>query len=1003
MAKENRPVTWGNTNVDMTALRADIKKLNPVVQSTLNNAVTRNGKTIANDEVSGKSTINPHKLTKLSNIISNNINAAVDLRVITPYIDKAELIWNSIILFPNGRQEKVLTYDTKPSKLKNAKLHDEILVCWDNYFTNDYKIDSELRPMLNDIMWNTGSYTLFNLSRPGLDYLINGSEMHGRTGQEAFEMQQSFLTQARTEVEREFIKKDDRYVARNLGRFVRSPDKSATAKSISGLESILGGNQPTYAGEEFSLFAGSPEGEDIFNITFTDNPALLYLQKLNAVQRVENVNSIMGVENLDMVIGAALAGAPKEPDPKEKPKSGKNDKDDKEAKGPKEPKATTRNLTSAQADSLAKQLFPVRNIGTQAIQFVKTDDTLKAQTFGRGLTWHVPSEAVIPIHRQGNTGKKTDFIFLLDDEGNFLKNTSDVEFYQSKKTTNDSAVNKSKSGSTNSLITNLKTMQEGKDCDFDMTEFAQMAETSLIRQFLASVIGGDGNNMSISIDEETNKIFLSRMFKSQGVRCLYVPGESVTYMALKYNRLGIGQSLTQAAKMHIARLAAYDVADAMANLEAAQPHTLMSINIAKEDPDPAHTIAVARSTFFEANPRVHNILAVAQLSIPQIVDSIRESSLTIKINSEDNPHVAAPDIDLAPMEKQVFKSIDPSSREEVLNKISNYFGLPRSWLDVVDDGQNNFQIEALTEHQMLMNQGANWQAQFADQLVDHMRKHVSVNAPLLNELVKIIVSNKALWKPDSGDALEGTDQQKIKMILADFFNNVFCKLPTPTSTDNITKLKDKLEAVDALVQAWEGLSGYSAMLAPMAATLGLDTSKYNTDEIKAAVKAAFVTDAFKRFNLPMPFDEIVSEGKGGGMASLVNAIVYQRANIGEFLAKFVTDVAKEDKKLIKTHLKKIADALAALEAATPEPEPEETEMSGLDGSDPLDGGDDTPPVVDDDLGLDDGDDTPPPGDDEEPAPGDDETDTPPKEDAGTDGLDPALNNPDEDPFSTGKK
>lgn len=1004
MAKENRPGTRGNIPIDLTKLRTDINKINPVIAATLRNAVPRNGQSVERDEMQGKTTVNPHKLEKLSNIISNNINAASDLRQITPYIDKAELIWDTIMLCPNGKQDKILNYDTRPSKLKNAKLHEELTRRWDGYYTNDYKIEAELRPMAHDMLWNTGSYVLFNLSRPGLDYLINGAEMQpheqmGRVaGNEAYIAQkaayESYKLRAATEVNKEFVKQGEKYLVRNLGKFVRDPNKPEDLNIVSGLEAVLSG-QRTYAGTEFKLFGGEEYASADIPITITDNPSLLFLQKLSAKTRQTDVDSVMGNEDLNLVIQSAMAKSVKRTEA-EDAKNGKK-------KGaPKDPKATTVNLTEAEADALAKGLFPNRNPAHQSIQFVKSNDALSGNLYGRGLTWHVPSEAVIPIHRQGSNGKHEDFIFLLDEDGNFLKNTADADFYQSLKGNAQSITNKDKGGSTNSLISNLKTIQEGQDCEFDMTEFAEMAKASIIRQFMSSILSGKGDNISISIDEETNKIFLARMFKRQSVRCLYVPGESVTYMALKYNRLGIGQSLTQSAKMHIARLAAFDVADAMANLEAAQPHTLMTINIAKEDPDPARTIAIARSVYFEANPRIHSILSTAQLSVPQIVDSLRESSLTVKINSDENTHMPTPDIELSHMEKQNFKPVDPASREEVLNKISNYFGLPRGWLDVVDGGENNFQIEALTEHQMILNQGANWQDQWCTMIMDFERKHAAVNGPFLNELVEVIVENKALWKPDSNEPLEGSDEVKIKLILADFINNLYCWLPSPASTENTNKLKEKLEAIDALVSDWIEISGYQKSLPTVGKALGLEDTDWNAEAVKEALLAVFKTEAFKRYNIPMPFDEIVSEGKGGGMMSLINSMVHQRSNLGEFLASWVIETSKSDKKMTKDHHKKIAKALTDLEEAV-------NKADGVEGEPQLDElGNPVPP---EDGGL-----TPDSGEDnlDEPIPGGDQeeeeeveepdetaeaanTDEPP-----TDGLDPAENDPEEDPFGTGK-
>jgi len=916
-----RSKTQGNTHVDYTKIRQALNEVSPAVSATLRNAVPRNGSTPERDEIKGKDTINPYKLASLSNIISNNINAVADLRAITPYIDKAELIWNTILLYPNGKQDRILTRDTFPTRYKSTALHALLLKKWDNYYTNDYKIESELGPWINDILWNTGSVTLFNLSRPGLDYLINGSEIdpndpNARAGQEAFK------NEARVKLAAEFESVNGKHIVRNKGMFVRDPNFKATndqKQYVSGLEALLNG-RPNYVGTEFNLFNGLTEEvdgkaeklSDFMNVTLTDNPAILYLQRFNETTRQQDVLSVMGMESFDNLIVSAFKAdeAKKKKDDKALERDQK-----KNAKAkPEGPEATTQNLTEDQLETLGHTIFRGRNIRHQSMQHVKTQDSLSVQPYGRGLVWHVPSEAVIPIHYNGRTRQKIDYIFLLDDEGNFLKTSGDDSFYQST-TKNQSVQNRPKAGSDNHLISSLRMVQEGKPCDFDMSEFAEMAKSAIIRRYMQSVISNTGDNISVTIDDETNKIFLARMFRRQGIRCLYVPGEAVTYMALKYNRLGMGQSLTQMAKMHIARLAAFDFADALANLQAAQPHSMMTINVEKLDGDPHNTIALARAAFFANNPRLHNLLSTAQLSVPQIADALRESSLTIKVNASENPNMPTPEIDLARMDKEHFKPVDDTSRQKVLNDISNYFHLPRSWLDVSDD-QNEFQIEALTEHQMVHNQGANWQSELADHVIDFEKKHARVNGMFLKDFVQEIIDNKNLWKPDSKEEIPGDENQQVKIILSDFFSGLFCYFPEASSTESTNKLKESLDAVQALVQVWEELSGSTVVMGQMAKELGLEDEKYSQDEIKASIKSVFMTEAFRRFNLPMPFDEIVNEGKGGGIASLIHNIVHQRNNVAEFMIKFLEERSKADEKTKKTY-KKVLEKLTAPE----EPEP----------------------------------------------------------------------------------
>lgn len=929
MSRVSRGTSKGNVQVDLTKVLSNLEHMNPVVAATLHNAVPKNGTNPERNEISTENHINTQKLERLSNIISNNINAVTDLRQITPYIDKAEIIWSTLILYPNGQQDKILTYNTQNSQVRNDKLHAELLKAWDNYFTNDYKIERQLRKMLNDILWNTGSYVMLNLSRPTLDYLINGSELKGVKGNESFDttIEQSLTV----ELGKHFIKKGEgdnvRYAVRNTGKYVRNP-KGNKKSAVTGIESLFRTGSDT-SEEEFELFQfedGDFDGDDKSNpfdlITITDNPTVLFLQRINEANRRRDVSEITGAESFDALISQSLDGkdnieeeeevSDDETDDKKntgrkgkKKKDEPKPKDDKEVdlnnkkKHPEAPQAMTQNLGIAQLEALQNTLFKQRNPVYQQIQYVKTPDALSIAPYGPGITWHVPSEAVIPIHYNGNNSERLDYIFLLDDEGNFLKNTNDFEYYQSSDTTG-SIQNKNKIGSENHLIASLRKVQEGKACDFDMSEFADMARKSIIKRFMSAAISGKADSISISLDEETNKIWLARIMRRQGVRCLYVPGECVTYMNFKAdNRLGTGQSLTQMAKMHIARLAAYDLADALANIEGAQPHTLMTINVEKEDTDPLKHIAMARARYFAANPRLHGILATAQLSVPQIVDALREQSLTVKVNPGENTRIPAPDIEVSQVGKENFKPVDDQSRQTVLNAIANYFFLPRSWLDVSDD-QNNFQIEALAEHQMLLNQTVNWQETFAEHIIDFQRKHATINQPLMMKLIGIIKENKGLWKPDSGDELPGeTDGQKMKAILADFINNIYVEFPRPTSTESTNKLRDSLDAVNELVQRWEDMSGHMGIMKNLLTTMGIETELYSEEEVKALIKSVFYMEAFKRYNLPMPFDEIVGDGKNGGIASLVNSVSFMRGNVAEFLSKFMLDQAKQDKQYKK--------------------------------------------------------------------------------------------------------
>jgi hypothetical protein len=200
----------------------------------------------------------------------------------------------------------------------------------------------------------------------------------------------------------------------------------------------------------------------------------------------------------------------------------------------------------------------------------------------------------------------------------------------------------------------------------------------------------------------------------------------------------------------------------------------------------------------------------------------------------------------------------------------------------------------------------------------------------------------------------------------------------------------------------------------MTKVLGLDETQYTPDEIKSSIRSVFLTEAFRRFNLPMPFDEIADKGKGGGIASLVHQVVHQRTNVGEFLTTFLTEVTKADMSLVKKNKDRLKGLIDKLNEASGTGD----DTEGLDGGEGGEGLDDTGEAGADDLtGSDDNlddtgstDDTPPADDtgsteeesetEEEPETTEDEptpdadTDTPPAS-----GGKPKPGDPDYDPFA----
>lgn len=889
----------GYRTVDRAQVKGRLKNLSPLDKSMRSLLVKDT--TIRNEKDAEEKTKPPiGKVKSLSDIISNNIQAATDLRTITHYIKRAEQIWTTLLLKPNGDQKQLLIYDSENSDIKNGKLHELLLQQVENYFTTKYPIEETIPQIIKDVLFRTGSYVYFNMSHPALDHLINGMEVDADSvaGKES-------LTATANQVLTQHFVGGNFNTALNVG-YIRK-ERSTAAGSFVGFESLYGSRANREP--EYNLV------DPALKWTFTDNPVVLKTSELANRLREDRLRNMSGMEGIEKSIRNVFQ----------------------RQKGKK--KKTNNNnvgiVSNKTFQEEIKSLYPDRNYDDNESISIRKSKFYSGRNRGLGITYHWPSESCIPVNLNGEIGKPFGFILMTDPEtGDPLKNTSDVKFYQRAKGAGE-VENKPKMGSMNEIVNHIRNVAQGKECTEDMEWMVQFASATLEKELIEGFINGDlHKDVTVSLTEENKKLFLGRAMRDQGVRAIFVPAEYVTYIAVDYNKLGVGRSLVDEAKLHITRLAVLDTADALAQVENAISHTLMTIDLEKEDLDPRNVAAMIRDEYFANNPTLHDILGYNNVSIDSVLDRFKEQSLTIKVNPGDNPHIIAPQIESRQMEREPLKSIDRDTRENLLNAVAGYFVLKRSWLEDTGEG-NDFAVEALAEQELLRNQSTEFSRVFARGLTDFMRKHIRVNEPLINDLVDIIKDNKKLYmKPDQTGTLELDEELKAKLeedsnedgeltdaemsvieaVLKDFMNTMFVVLPTPAITEALNKIEDKIEAVDKLVEFWVDIGGGTKMMKRQAEKAGLEA-----DDVVETVRAVLLNEAFERFNLPMPFESILRDGNAGGILNIVSHVTDLDMNVH----KFLTEWLKGNKKTKKLFDKLKEQVEKMNEEETPEEEIQE--------------------------------------------------------------------------------
>lgn len=866
----------GYKTVDKTTIRGRLNNASPLDKG-LRSLLVKDT-TIRNEKEASEKIKPPvAKVKSLSDIISNNIQASNDLRTITHYIKRAEQIWTTLLLKPNGDQPNLLIYDSQQSDIKNAKLHELLLTVVQNHFTTKYPFEEVIPQIIKDVMFRTGSYALVHLSHSVLDHLINGMEVPPEPGEEKKGSRagtEAFRSITETVLAKHFVG-GNWGKALNLG-YIRQK-RNDNPGSFIGFESLYGSGTRE---PEYNLV------DPALKWTFTDNPMVIKAGELAQKLREDRLRQMSGNESLDNWINNRYV----------------------KKKGQKR-KTNNNNLNIVSKETLEdeiKSMYPDRKYDANETLTVRKGKFYSGNGRGIGISYHWPSEAIINVCLNGDVGKPFGHILLTDPEtGEPLKNTSDVKFYQ--KSPGGATEQKPMTGSMNEIISHIRQVAAGGECEHDMSWMVELASANLEKEFTEGLLNGDlKKDVTITLTEENKKLYMSRALRDQGVRAIFVPAEYVTYIAIDFSKLGVGRSLIDEAKLHITRLAVLDTADALAQVENSISHTLMTIDPESEDFDVRNTVAMLRDEYFANNPTLHDILGYNNVSIDAVLDRFKEQTLTIKVNPGDNPNMVAPQIEAGQMNREPLKSIDRDTREGLLNTISGMFGLKRSWMDDIGEG-NDFAVEALAEQELLRNQTNDYSRTFSRYFTDTMRKYMRVNEPLIGELIDTIKENKKLYmKPDQTGELEIDEELKeklaadsddddvtpeemdmIKVVLTDFLNTFFVTLPTPAITDSLNKLEDKLATVDKLVTSWLELGGGAIALKKYADAAGMDG-----DNVVASIKAVILNEAFERFNLPMPFESILNNGEQGGILNMVAHAADLENNVLRFLQEWLKGTKK---------------------------------------------------------------------------------------------------------------
>lgn len=763
----------------------------------------------------------------------------------------------SCILAPRDMVTLELSYDA-PKDVASPEVVQLLTNRLREYFERDYKITDYLQKILEDALFNRGSYPVAVIPENSIDEMINRPM---RPSMES--IQRAFLQDDKGIISRGILGLTDAEKAaasQGSSRFSFEEFKPNTvitaAQSDITFKGIFTIEQRDDSGKVTQKIEKSFEGADSLNITVTDNADILKMPELRARMR----------ENLTAKVTPGSYSA--------------------EAYLTKE-----HGISDSELESL---LYKSGTNRMEPLQRLKSDDQLPRRSVGEPIILHLPSEAVIPVFVPGTPSKQVGFFILLDEQGHPLNTTDDPDYYQEMS-------NRLRTGGSFPSAMLQKVQSQVGGADFSERRhvaqtikiFGEMIEADLMQRFKNGTVG---SGVEISSRDEVYRIMFARTLAKQRTHLLFVPAEMMTYFAFNYNRDGVGKSLIESMKVLLAIRVQLMFADVMASLRNSIGRTKMKVKLDANDPNPIKTIEQSVTEFVRTR---QNYFPLGMASPVDVADWIQRAS--VEVNYEGHPGL--PD---TAFEFENYNSTIPKPETDLMEQLKKLtimgVGLPPEQIDA--GLTSEFATPLVQQSLLLTKRVIKDQETFEPMLSKHARQVARQHPRLVNDLRtlilknidKVIPENKQRGESDSEreDAQAARDQkaddkefkQALKMRVDaqnngedvkpedgadtggsfDFGANNDGGFGAPPAEGDEGELSSTGEAEPGAAPGEEAAADTGAATEPPANEAGTDEKK------EMPTKALKTLNQTKAWGAIAPSDTMVTKGSQGASANLTSTI-----------------------------------------------------------------------------------------------------------------------------------
>lgn len=671
----------------VTHARLSFIRENPQVAALTNKLTPRGNESDADRENRLKNARpSDYTLSMVSADISQSTKDADLIFQLLPEMGLVKQILVSSILSPKDLVNTEINYSNADSELPN-EITAALIETIRHHFDNVYKIKRILPEILEDALFDTGSYPIAILPESSIDKVINSNK--------------------RVTLEHLSDEFDRKGVINNIGIL----GKNEANNKVASLESFFSDSSiGNMSSDDYKLKATYNNVELDLGVEVYDNIQYLKIPELKRRVTEDRISNVIAKRNLTTDSGGKVSL-----------ESVYIDTDQRDLK-----------IDSSFYRRKPSQFEPITRVDV-----INTNDR---ETIGHPLTMKLPSESCIPVYVPGNPRDHLGYFIIIDENGNPLNSATSSDYYRQlgfNLYNNNNQVASQLIGSTNVGTSGVQPEVVKQKFNEAINVYTNLIEKDLLTRLRNGVYG---DNVEISKASEVYRVMLSRTLVNKRSQLLFIPRELLTYFAFDYNDDGVGESLTEKSKVLASIRSVLLFANTMASIKNSIGRTSAKITLDPKDRNPVETVEYMMHEF--ARHR-RSTFPFGTYNPVDLVSYLANAGVDVAVTG--NPGYPETAFEVEHKQNNVGKP-DTELEESFKKRHIQSFGLAPETVDLsmgVDFATSVVASNLLLSKRVLM-----YQEIFTEQLHDFITKYTLNSGILISEMKRVISENRTKIKEE---------------------------------------------------------------------------------------------------------------------------------------------------------------------------------------------------------------------------------------------------------------